>query len=161
MALAVLTTDESLIVRTSLAAVEQLAPCELASFRATSQAYLADPGRFERRGDSGGGPLGLGVEQVCDPLTPYILMVVTGVVTELIAPPTRRGLGGVRGWWRRLFGGSRKDRSQPSIPAEPMDAARIRELVQLVAERRGPRREQKLIVDLVARELSTAFGCKA
>jgi hypothetical protein len=157
--LAVSTTDESLIVRVSRAAVEQLAPGEIESFRATSRAFLADPHRFARRGESKGAPLGLGVEQICDPLTPFVLSVVTGVVTELVTPPARHGLAAVWRWCRRPFARSLPDRHGSLTTGPQIDSARIRQLVQFAADRRGSRNDQQLVVDLVTRELCSVFGC--
>lgn len=156
--MAVSILDETLVLQVSRAAVEQLAPNEIESFRATSRAFLADPRRFDRQGKRKSGPLGLGLDVVCDPLTPFVLSVVTDVVTELVTPPARRGLAALWHWCRRMLSRPWPGRQVSSSAASQLDPARIGQLVQLVADRRGSRQDQQLVVDLVTHELCCAFG---
>jgi hypothetical protein len=98
--------DDTLVRDMARIVVKQVAPAELPMFSTLSDAYLADL-RAPRSGSGGSGPLGFGVGDAVELLTPVALMVATEVTQHLVGEFTRgavaRGRRAVTHAVRRLF----------------------------------------------------------
>ena len=77
-------SDDALVEALARSAVEQVAPEELPLFRATSEAYFADPSSLER-GRSRDDMLGFGVDAALVLVSPVALQVAKEVIGFVVA----------------------------------------------------------------------------
>lgn len=119
-------TDDALVEALARSAVEQVAPEELPLFRATSEAYFADPASLEQRG-SGDDPLGFGVDAALVLVSPVALQVAREVI-DFVAAKLREsaeeeGESAIKRLVARLVHGNDKneDTDEGEQPAELTD----------------------------------------
>jgi hypothetical protein len=115
--------DDARVTALARAAVERAAPEELPLFRATSEAYLRDPGSLRQRGGKDE-MLGFGVEAAAVLVTPVALSVARDVLAFL-AEQVRRvarteGESAIDRLVDRVAGRDGEEQAAPA-PAEPAD----------------------------------------
>src|SRR4051794_7034235 len=95
------TVDDALVASLARSAVSAVAPEELPLFRATSEAYFADPSASapKRSGDE---MLGFGVEAALVLVTPAALSVARAVVNAVVAEIGAKAGDGAKGVVDRL-----------------------------------------------------------
>jgi hypothetical protein len=121
--------------------VAEVAPAELPTFRAVSEAYFADPARA-LAGDRDRGPLQIGEAEVVVLVTPVALAVATEVTRYLFEEAIRPAVVKSGSAVRRLFGAGGAGGVADHPEERPVELtaeqwARVREIVVDVVSRCG------------------------
>ena len=159
--------DRDLVEELARAVLEEAAPEELVIFEDTAAEYFADPGAVldpARRAEAVGFGLDLAL------LTPYVLAVVTPVVTFLlqtaVSAAKEESAPLLKAWVRRLFrrvspeAASGPDPDAAAPGPEPLTAAQAAQVRQVALSRASdlglPDEQARLLADSVVGGLVTA-----
>jgi hypothetical protein len=155
--------DDARVTALARIAVERAAPEELPLFRATSEAYLRDPGSLEQRGGRDE-MLGFGVEAAAVLVTPVALSVARDVLAFL-AEQVRRvarteSEGAIDRLVDRVAGRGEEDaESTAAAPAQLTDEqlAQVREhALEKALQLKLPAAKAELLADSLVGSLATA-----
>jgi hypothetical protein len=128
--------NDDLVAGLARAAVERAAPEELPLFRATSEAYFADPDALEQKAPRDE-LLGFGVEAAAMLVTPVALQVardVIGFLHEQLRERAREhGEGAIDRLIARIVGTGAKDEQDAEAEAEPVPQLTDEQLEQVRA----------------------------
>ncbi|MCO6003551.1 hypothetical protein NE236_00980 [Actinoallomurus purpureus] len=130
--------DRTLVTDIARVVVAEVAPAELPTFRAVSEAYFADPAR-SLAGDRDRGPLQIGEAEVVVLVTPVALAVATEVTRYLFEEAIRPAVVKSGSAVRRLFGarGAADHPEERPVELTAEQWARVREIVVDVVSRCG------------------------
>ena len=155
-------SDDALVEALARSAVEQVAPEELPLFRATSEAYFADPSSLEQ-GRSRDDMLGFGVDAALVLVSPVALQVAKEVIGFVVAQfreaAAEEGEGAIKRLVARLVHRD-EDEEKDDVPVPELTDEQLEQVRTLALEKARSLRlsdtKATLLADSLVGSLATA-----
>ncbi len=161
------TTDE-LVIELSRELVMEMAPEELPTFKAASQAYLKDPQRMLATYEAREKAMGMGIADALPLLTPAVLTVAGAVINfiikEVLKATSAESSSLIQNTVRRIFNIFNPQETNEEAKAEvaPLTREQMKELRRIIAQEIGKTKLAddygKLLTNAIIGRLAISVG---